>query len=80
MHYVKTIDLASKYSYSRSTIYALVKEMEASDRYPKDAIIGSGRMRRVDADAFQDFMENLTLIRHPNMRRTLRPYKRGGQK
>jgi hypothetical protein len=49
--------------------------MIASKRYPASAIIGD-TCRRVDADAIQDYMENRSFLRHPNMRKYVKPYKK----
>lgn len=80
MSYKKIADLGRDYSFSSSTMYRLVKEMTDSGRYPKAAVVGSGRMRRVDSDAFQDFVINRDQLRHPTMRKRLGPYRKGGQK
>ena len=73
--YAKTADLASQYSINRSTVYLIIKEMQASNRYPRSAIIGEGKRRRIDQDAFQDYYENMDWLRHPNMKKYVKPYK-----
>lgn len=78
MSYLKIADLGKQYDFSSSTMYRLVREMVECGRYPNDTVIGIGKMRRVDPDAFKDFVINLQLIRHPTMRKMLGPYKRGG--
>lgn len=74
--YLKSKQIAEKYSLSRSTLSRMLQEMLDSKRYPASAIIGD-TCRRIDAAAFQDFMENRAMLRHPNMRRYLKPYKEG---
>lgn len=73
--YLKTSEIVTKYKVSRSTVSNLIAEMLASKRYPASAIIGD-TCRRVDADAIQDYMENRTFLRHPNMRKYVKPYKK----
>lgn len=73
--YLKINDLLDMYSISRSTAYRMIKEMQELNRYPKSSIIGSGKRRRIDKDAFQDFFENMEMLRHPNMRKYVEPYK-----
>lgn len=74
--YLKSKQIAEKYSLSRSTLRRMLQEMTDSKRYPASAIVGD-TCRRIDAAAFQDFMENRAMLRHPNMRRYLKPYKEG---
>ena len=74
--YLKSKQIAEMYSISRSTLTRMVQEMQESKRYPASAIVGD-TCRRIDAAAFQDFMENRAMLRHPNMRRYLKPYKEG---
>lgn len=76
--YAKTSELAAEYSINRSTVYRILKEMQASKRYPRSVIIGEGKMKRIDRDAFQDYMENITWLRHPNMKKYVKPYKGRG--
>jgi hypothetical protein len=73
--YLKTSEIVTKYKVSRSTVSNLITEMIASKRYPASAIIGD-TCRRVDADAIQDYMENRSFLRHPNMRKYVKPYKK----
>jgi hypothetical protein len=73
--YLKTSEITEKYKVSRSTVSNLIAEMIASKRYPASAIIGD-TCRRVDADAIQDYMENRSFLRHPNMRKYVKPYKK----
>ena len=73
--YLKTSEIVTKYKVSRSTVSNLIAEMLASKRYPASAIIGD-TCRRVDADAIQDYMENRSFLRHPNMRKYVKPYKK----
>ena len=73
--YLKTSEIVTKYKISRSTVRNLIAEMLASKRYPASAIIGD-TCRRVDADAIQDYMENRSFLRHPNMRKYVKPYKK----
>lgn len=72
--YLRIKDLMENYSLSRKTVSNMLTEMLNSNRYPASAIVG-GSCRRVDADAFQDFMENREMLKHPNMKKYLRPYK-----
>lgn len=74
--YLRIKDLMENYSLSRKTVSNMLTEMISSNRYPASAIVG-GTCRRVDADAFQDFMENRDMLKHPNMRKYLKPYKKG---
>lgn len=74
--YLRIKDLMQNYSLSRKTVGNMLTEMLESKRYPNSAIVG-GTCRRVDADAFQDFMENRDMLKHPNMRKYLKPYKKG---
>lgn len=74
--YARPRDLATEYSIARSTVSKLIQEMQACKRYPASAIIG-GTCRRVDADAFQDYMENREMLKHPNMRKYVPAYRKG---
>jgi hypothetical protein len=74
--YKRIKDLMVEYSLSRRTVGNMLVEMTESKRYPTSAIVG-GTCRRVDADAFQDFMENRDMLKHPNMRKYLKPYRKG---
>ena len=74
--YLRIKDLMENYSLSRKTVSNMLTEMVSSNRYPASAIVG-GTCRRVDADAFQDFMENREMLKHPNMRKYLKPYRKG---
>jgi hypothetical protein len=56
----------------------MIKEMQQSKRYPAAAIVG-GTCKRINGDAFQDFIENREALKHPNMRKYLKPYKGGGK-
>jgi hypothetical protein len=51
--------------------------MMEANRYPASAVIGD-TCRRVDSEAFQDYMENRSLLKHPNMKRYVKPYKGRG--
>lgn len=73
--YLRPKDLMAKYSISRSMVNKIIDEMIALKRYPSSAIIGASRCRRIDQDAFQDYFENMEWLRHPNMRRFVKPYK-----
>ena len=73
--YLRIKDLMENYSLSRKTVSNMLTEMVDSKRYPASVIVG-GTCRRVDADAFQDFMENRDMLKHPNMRKYLKPYRR----
>lgn len=73
--YKRPRDLVEEYSLSRSMVSKLLQEMLESKRYPAGAIVG-GTCRRVDADAFQDYMENREQLKHPNMRKYVKPYRR----
>jgi hypothetical protein len=75
--YVKTSDLASSYSISRSTVYRILKEMQESSRYPPNAIIGVGKRKRISVEAFQDYYTNMEWLRHPNMKKFVKPYREG---
>lgn len=72
--YLKATDIIEKYKVSRSTVSNLISEMIESKRYPASAIIGD-TCRRVDSDAIQDYMENRAFLKHPNMRKYVKPYK-----
>lgn len=73
--YKRVKDLMTDYSISRGTVRVLLGEMEDSNRYPKSAIIG-GSCIRVDADAFQDYMENRRELKHPTMKKYVEPFRR----
>lgn len=75
MEYWRAVDFKEKYKISISMVNKIIREMQDSKRYPKSAIIGEKRFRRVDPDAFQDYMENLEYLRHPTMKRYVKPYK-----
>lgn len=72
--YLKTKDIMGKYQIGRSTVSKIISEMIATERYPASAIIGD-TCRRVDSVAFQDYMENRSLLKHPNMRKYVKPFK-----
>lgn len=74
--YLRIKDLMQNYSLSRKTVSNMLAEMVECKRYPASVIVG-GTCRRVDADAFQDFMENRDMLKHPNMRKYLKPYRKG---
>ncbi len=73
--YKKVKDLMAEYSISRSTVRLLLSEMEEANRYPNSAIIG-GSCIRVDADCFQDYMENRRELKHPTMKKYVKPFRR----
>lgn len=73
--YVRPKDLMEYYSISRSQVSKIMQEMLESKRYPKDAIIGDKRCRRIDKDCFQDYFENMDWLRHPNMKKYVKPYE-----
>ena len=73
--YLKTSEITEKYKVSRSTVSNLISEMISSERYPSSAIIGD-TCRRVDADAIQDYMENRGWLKHPNMKKYVKPYRK----
>ncbi len=75
--YAKTSDLASSYSISRSTVYRILKEMQESNRYPPNAIIGVGKRKRISVEAYQDYYTNMEWLRHPNMKKFVKPYREG---
>lgn len=75
--YKKISDLVDAYGISRDTCYRLVREIQASGRYPPYAVIGERSLRRVDERAFQDYYANMTWLRHPNMKKYVKPYKEG---
>jgi DNA-binding transcriptional regulator GbsR (MarR family) len=72
--YLKAKDIMEKYQIGRSTVSKIIAEMLEANRYPASAIIGD-TCRRVDSEAFQDYMENRSLLKHPNMKRYVKPYK-----
>ena len=72
--YLRPKDLMERYSISRSQVKKIMDEMLASKRYPKSAIIGDTRCRRIDQEAFQDYFENMEWLRHPNMQKYVKPY------
>ena len=78
--YKKTGDLMTEYSISRATTYRIIKEMQSLGRYPASAIIGDSRRRRVDEDAFRDYWENMEQLRHPNMRKYVKPFRKEQKK
>lgn len=73
--YLRIKDIMAQYSLSRSMVNKILVEMAEIKRYPKSAIIGANRCRRIDQDAFQDYFENMEWLRHPNMRKFVKPYK-----
>lgn len=73
--YLKSKQLQETYNIGRSTVSRIISEMEKSERYPKNAIIG-GTCRRVDSEAFQDYMENRELLKHPTMKKYVEPFRR----
>ena len=72
--YKKAKDLMDEYQIGRSTVHNILQEMQDLKRYPASAIVG-GTCKRVDADAFQDYMQFREQLKHPNMKKYLRPYK-----
>ncbi len=76
--YAKPTDLMQKYSISRSMVRKIIREMQETKRYPKAAIIGTAYCLRIDTDCFQDYFENMEYLRHPNMRKYVEEYKKGG--
>jgi predicted phage tail protein len=68
-----------KYQIARSTVSKILSEMIASERYPSSAVVG-GSCIRVDSEAFQDYMENRSLLKHPNMQKYIKPYRGGSAK
>ena len=74
--YVRAKDLMEWYSISRSQVTKIMHEMTESGRYPPDAIIGSGHCKRIDKKCFADYFENMEWLRHPNMKRFVKPYGR----
>lgn len=74
--YKRPKDIMEEYKISRSTFRRMIEEMQGSGRYPRSAIIGD-TCRRIDGDAFQDFLEVRAELKHPTMRRYLKPYKGG---
>lgn len=75
--YVKPKDLMEWYSISRSQVTKIMKEMIDSGRYPPNAIIGGPRCKRINPKCFADYFENMEWLRHPNMRKYVKPYKGG---
>lgn len=75
MDYLTPREIQEIYKISASMVSKINKEMIESKRYPQSAIIGNQRFRRIDAAAFQDYMENMEQLRHPTMRRFVKPYK-----
>jgi hypothetical protein len=73
--YAKASELESSYSISRSTVYRILKEMQESNRYPPNAIIGVGKRKRISVEAFQDYYMNMEWLRHPNMKKYVKPYR-----
>ena len=53
--YLKSTELMDRYQISRSTVYRILKEMQESNRYPPNAIIGVGKRKRISVEAFQDY-------------------------
>lgn len=76
--YLKVVEIMEKYNISRSTACRILHEMQQLNRYPKSAIIG-GRCCRIEGEAFQDYMENRQQLKHPSMKKYVKPYK-GGNK
>ncbi len=76
--YLKSKELMEKYQIGRSTVSKIITEMLEANRYPASAIIGD-TCRRVDSEAFQDYMENRSLLKHPNMKKYVSPFQ-GGKK
>lgn len=74
--YKRAKDLMDEYQIGRSTVHNILQEMQDLKRYPASAIVG-GTCKRVDADAFQDYMENRDLLKHPNMRKYVPEYRKG---
>ena len=72
--YVRIKDLMEKYTLSRRMVETILKEMKELNRYPKGFIVGARRCYRIDEDAFHDYFENMTWLRHPNMRKFVKPY------
>ena len=78
--YMKTSDIRSYYDISWKVMNRMLSEMLACGRYPPGTVIGYRQSKRVDADAFQDYYENLELLRNANSLRYMnkhRPYKGG---
>lgn len=75
--YMRIKDLMERYSISRSMVNKIIEEMIESKRYPSAAIIGTNYCRRIDANAFQDYFENMSWLRHPNMKKYVKPYRGG---
>ena len=74
--YLKSKDIMEKYQIARSTVSKILSEMIASERYPSSAVVG-GSCIRVDSEAFQDYMEKRNLLKHPNMRKYVEPFRGG---
>lgn len=74
--YLKSKELMDKYQIGRSTVSKIIAEMLEANRYPASAIIGD-TCRRVDSEAFQDYMENRSLLKHPNMKKYVEPFRGG---
>lgn len=77
--YLKAKDIMEKYQIGRSTVSKIIAEMMEANRYPASAVIGD-TCRRVDSEAFQDYMENRSLLKHPNMQKYIKPYRGGSAK
>lgn len=75
--YVKINDLMVKYDISRSMVNKILMEMQLSKRYPRSVDIGYRSCRRISAEAFQDYFENMELLRCPNTCKYVDPYKGG---
>ena len=74
--YKNQISLATDYGYHPSTISRMVAEMKGSGRYPANAIIGERKRRRVLVEAFEDYLVNMEMLKHPNMKKYVKPYKK----
>ena len=74
MEYKRMKELAAEYSIHRSSVCRIIQEIESCGRYPANAVIGGG-IRLVDADVFQDYMENRALLKHPNNRKYVKKYE-----
>ena len=72
--YKRIKDLMAEYALSRSMVTKMMEEMVASGRYPPSAIIGDRYCKRIDERAFQDYFENMKWLRHPNMKKYVKPY------
>ena len=73
--YLKSKEIQTKYKIGHSTVSRIIQEMIESNRYPASAIVGD-TCRRIDSEAFQDYMENRSFLKHPNMRKYVKPYKK----